>query len=141
MSRAPRDRDAEAAAIVVAIDRLLSGTPLRSTSGKLTATELITESGLRRDVLYEHSVLVDLFKARAKAQYSTPTAMQALSDKLAASEIELARVRSELARQRRDGSLLRMAVAELSLELDQAREELKGTFRLAHLPATRRLDR
>lgn len=125
MSRTPRDRDAEAAAIVAAIDRLLEGTPLRSVSGKLTATELIAESGLRRDVVYQYPDLVDLFKARAKAQHSTPAAMQELADKLAATETELTRARGELAKGRRVSTLLRMAVAELSLELDQARQELE----------------
>jgi hypothetical protein len=76
MSRTPRDRDAETAAILAAINRLLEGTPLRSESGKLTATELITESGLRRDIVYEHPELLELFKARVKAQHSTPAAMQ-----------------------------------------------------------------
>jgi len=49
---APASSLAEAAAIRAAADRLLAGTPLRSVSGKLTVTELITESGLRRDVVY-----------------------------------------------------------------------------------------
>jgi hypothetical protein len=137
MSRAPRDRDAEAAAIVAAIDRLLDGTPLRSNSGKLTTTELIAESGLRRDVVYQHPELVDRYKARAKAQNATPAVMEELADKLAAAEAELTRVRGELARERREGTLLRMAVAELSLELDQARQELESTSRLARLPTAR----
>ncbi|MER5493445.1 hypothetical protein [Streptomyces sp. NPDC002490] len=54
MGRRPRDRDRDAAAIKAAAERLLAGTPLRSASGKLTATELIVESGLRRDVVYPH---------------------------------------------------------------------------------------
>lgn len=32
-----------------------AGTPAGSSTGKLTATELIIESGLRRDVVYEHN--------------------------------------------------------------------------------------
>jgi hypothetical protein len=58
MSRTRRDKAAERAAIAAAADRLLVGTPLRSASGKLTATELIAESALRRDVVYEHTDLV-----------------------------------------------------------------------------------
>jgi hypothetical protein len=61
MARKSRDRGAEMAAITAAAGRLLAGTPLRSTSGKLTTTELITESGLRRDVVYEHDSLVEDF--------------------------------------------------------------------------------
>ena len=45
-------------------------------SGKLTVSGLITESGLRRDAGYEHAGLVEVFKARVKAQGSTPQAMQ-----------------------------------------------------------------
>jgi len=50
MARQPRDRKADRSAIQAAASRLLAGTPLRSASGKLTVTELITESGLRRDI-------------------------------------------------------------------------------------------
>jgi hypothetical protein len=75
MTRKPRDRSAEAAAITAATGRLLAGTPLRSSLGKLTTTELIAESGLRRDVVYEHADLVEDFQARVKAQNSTPAAM------------------------------------------------------------------
>jgi hypothetical protein len=137
MSRTARDRDAETAAILAAINRLLEGTPLRSESGKLTATELITESGLRRDVVYEHPELLDLFKARVKAQHSTPAAMQELVDKLAATGAELTRVRGELARERGGSTLLRMAVAELSLELDEARAQLADIAGVTRLPAAR----
>jgi hypothetical protein len=66
MGGPPRDRAAERAAITAAAARLLAGTPLRAPSGKLTATELIAESALRRDILYEHRDLVDDFRARAQ---------------------------------------------------------------------------
>jgi integrase len=45
MARGPGDRQHERAAITAAADRLLAGTPLRSTSGRLTASELIIEAG------------------------------------------------------------------------------------------------
>jgi hypothetical protein len=67
MSRQRRDRQAEQTAISAAADRLLAGTPLRS-PGKLSVSGLITESGLRRDVLYEHAALLEAFRARVKAQ-------------------------------------------------------------------------
>jgi hypothetical protein len=62
MRHRQRDRNAEQAAISAAAGRLLAGTPLGS-SGKLTVSALITESGLRRDVVYEYAGLVDEFKA------------------------------------------------------------------------------
>ncbi|MFE5327265.1 hypothetical protein ACFRCG_12860 [Embleya sp. NPDC056575] len=47
-------------ALRAAAERLLAGTPLRSISGKLTGSELITESALRRDVVYgNHKDLVE----------------------------------------------------------------------------------
>ncbi len=62
MSRVRRDRDAERAAIRAAAERLLAGTPVRSTTGNLTGTELITEWALRRDVVYgDHKDLVEEF--------------------------------------------------------------------------------
>jgi hypothetical protein len=51
VSRARRDRDAERASISAASGRLLAGIPIRSATGNLTRTELITECGLRRDVV------------------------------------------------------------------------------------------
>ncbi|MEV5282929.1 hypothetical protein [Streptomyces sp. NPDC052811] len=73
MSRTPRDRAAERSAIQAAAERLLTGTTLYSAPGKLTATRLITESRLRRDIVYQHRDLVEDFKARAAAAAS-PTA-------------------------------------------------------------------
>lgn len=135
MSRTPRDRDAERTAIRAAADRLLAGTPLNSTTGKLTGTELITESGLRRDVVYEHRDLVDEFKARAKAQNTTPLAMQQLADDHATTKKELASTKEELANERATNSVLRRIVAELSLELEHAREELAGHRNVTRLPS------
>lgn len=127
MSRRPRDREAERATLIAAADRLLAGTPLHSQTGKLTATELIAESGLRRDVLYEHRDLVDQFKARVKAQHSTPAAMQALAEERDAVLNRLNTVTAELADERVVTATLRRLAAELSLELQQARERLPAT--------------
>ncbi|MFD3580995.1 hypothetical protein [Streptomyces sp. NPDC058683] len=71
-------------AFKAAAERLLAGTPLRSLSGKLTATELIVESGLRRDVVYpQHQNLVDEVRLRAKAQDRVPAAAQELAERYA----------------------------------------------------------
>ncbi|MEV6019982.1 hypothetical protein [Streptomyces sp. NPDC051997] len=138
-SRRPRDREAERAALRAAADRLLAGTPLRSVSGKLTASELLRESGLRRDVAYgDHKDLVEEFQARVKAQSATPAAMQELADKYAEVKEKLAAITEELAKERAAGATLRRIIAELSLELDQAREELGQSGNVARLPAPRR---
>ena len=123
MSRQPRDRTAERAAITAAADRLLAGTPLHSTTGKLTRTELIAESRLRRDVVYEHRDLIDTFAAQAKAQHTTPAAVKDVIDQRDQLAAQLADLKTELAHERELAATLRRLAAELSLELDQAREE------------------
>lgn len=119
-----RDRDAEQAAVTAAAERLLAATPLRSATGKLTVSELITESGLRRDIVYEHPQLIDAFKARAKARDAQPAALTALASERDELRGKLTAAREELAREQRTASTLRKVIAELSLELNQAREEL-----------------
>ncbi len=126
MGRPPRDRTAERAAITAAAARLLAGTPLRTTSGKLTATELILESGLRRDVLYEHRDLLDDFKAKARLRDHVPDAMQELADRCSTLGKELAAAKEELSRGRAATALLRRVVTELSIELDQARAQAEA---------------
>jgi hypothetical protein len=135
MARHPRDRDADRTAIRAAADRLLAGTPLRSASGKLTVTELITESGLRRDVAYSHRDLIDGFRARLRAQDSTPAAFQHLADQKAELTDALADVRKRLAAEQATTAILRKALAELSLELQEAQEELTALGNVTRLPA------
>ncbi|MFJ5022044.1 hypothetical protein [Streptomyces goshikiensis] len=137
--RRPRDLESERAALRAAADRLLAGTPLRSTSGKLTASELLRESALRRDVAYgDHKDLVEEFQARVKAQRCTPSAMQELADEVAALKKRLAAVTEELAKERTVTAALRRITAELDLELHQAREELEQSGNVARLPTPRR---
>jgi hypothetical protein len=123
MSRAPRDHDAERSALRAAAGRLLAGTPLHSATGKLTTTELITECGLRRDVVYEHRDLVDDFKARVRAGHSVPAAAQKLADRATALQAELKDVKADLARERETSAYLRRVIAELSIELERARHQ------------------
>ncbi|MEE1831698.1 hypothetical protein [Streptomyces sp. SP17KL33] len=138
MTRTNRDRDAEHEAIRAAATRLLAGTPFRSTAGKLTGTELITECGLRRDIVYgDHKDLVDEFKARAKAQNCTPQAAQRMAEDNTALRDALAKTKDELAAERERVCALVRATAELSLELDRAREELAATHQVTGLPGAR----
>lgn len=107
----------------------------RSATGNLTGTELIAESGLRRDVVYGgHKDLVQEFQARAKAQRSAPLALQNLTaerDMLAA---ELAAVRRELVQERSATAVLRRIAAELALEAHRARSELEQRGNVTPLP-------
>ena len=137
MGGPPRDRGAERAAITAAAARLLAGTPLRTTSGKLTATELIAESGLRRDVLYEHRDLLDGFKAQARLRDDVPDAMQELADRCSMLGSELAAAKEELTRERAATALLRCVVTELSIELDQARAQADARAAVPRLDSRR----
>lgn len=135
MSRAPREREAEHATIRAAAGRLLAGIPLRSASGKLTVSELITESGLRRDVVYaDYKELAEEFQARVKAQGCAPLAMQALAEENARLKEKITEIKAGLAEERAAAAALRKAVAELSLELRQAREELASAGNVTRLP-------
>jgi hypothetical protein len=135
MSRPPRDRAHDRAAITAAADRLLAGAPLHSTTGKLTQTELICESQRRRDIVYQHRDLVDSFKAQVKAQHATPTAAQALTDERDQLAAQVANIKTELAREREITANLRRLAAELSLELDQARQQLATANAVTRLPS------
>ncbi|MFF2411683.1 hypothetical protein [Streptomyces sp. NPDC058092] len=141
-SRRARDREAEREELRSAADRLLAGTPLRSESGRLTATELLRESGLRRDVAYgDHRDLVEEFQARAKMQNTTPAAMQELADKYSEMKERLASVTNKLANEQAVSGALRRIVAELDLELAHTREELEQSGNITRLPAARRRGR
>jgi hypothetical protein len=135
-----RDLAAEQATINAAAGRLLAGIPLRSATGKLTVSELITESGMRRDTVYDHPHLIDAFKARIKAKDTAPAALTALAAERDDLRSQLAAIKDELARERHASSILRKLAAELSLELDQAREELAAAGNVTPLravPATK----
>ncbi|MFC1403267.1 MULTISPECIES: hypothetical protein [Streptacidiphilus] len=134
MGRRPRDRDNDRAAIKAAAERPLAGTPLHSPSGKPTASELITQSALRRDIVYEHTDLVQDFQARAKAQNSTPTAMQDLADTHRELKEALAKVKRDLAEERARTKILRSVSVELSLELEQAKAGVLAANRITVLP-------
>ncbi|WP_217207511.1 hypothetical protein [Streptomyces sp. AC550_RSS872] len=140
MGRRPRDRAKDAAAIKAAAERLLAGTPLRSVSGKLTATELIVESGLRRDVVYpQHQDVVDEFRLRAKVQGSVPTAAQELAERHAAVVEELKRVKQQLEAEQQLTAFLRRTTVELSIEVENLRREQEDAAdaTVVHMPRSR----
>ncbi|WP_327295478.1 MULTISPECIES: hypothetical protein [unclassified Streptomyces] len=137
-TRRPRDLSAERSAIRAAADRLLGGAPLRSESGRLTVTELLHESGLRRDALYgDHKDLVEEFQASVRAQNHTPALTSSLAEENARLQQKLTETASALAKEREVTAALRRLVAELDLELHAAREGA-GPTRVTSLPARRR---
>lgn len=138
MTRKNRDREAERQEIRSAAERLLAGKPLRSPVGKLTGTELIAECGLRRDVVYgDHKELVDEFRARAKAQNFTPQVVQSMADENIVLREALAKIKAELAAERERVHALVRAATELSLELEQTRDELAAVQQVTRLPGSR----
>jgi hypothetical protein len=78
-------------------------------------------------VVYEHAALVEAFKTRAKAQQSTPLAMQQLADQHAETAGQVASLKAELAAERAAGAMLRKLAAEVSLELEHVREQLAAS--------------
>lgn len=142
MTRKNRDREAERQEIRSAAERLLAGKPLRSPVGKLTGTELIAECGLRRDVVYgDHKELVDEFRARAKAQNFTPQVVQSMADENIVLREALAKIKAELAAERERVHALVRAATELSLELEQTREELAAVQQVTRLPGPQGIGR
>ncbi|MFE6357568.1 hypothetical protein ACFVOO_32470 [Streptomyces rochei] len=74
MTAINNDADPVRQAILAAIDRLLAGTPLRS-SGRLSVSQLAIEAGVKRwRLTHQHLDLKELFDARVTAQSSTPQA-------------------------------------------------------------------
>lgn len=80
---------------------------------------------------------MDEFQARAKAQNFTPQAARHTADENAALKDALAKAKDELAAERERVRALVRATAELSLELDQVREELAAAQQVTRLPRAR----
>ncbi|MFJ6661335.1 hypothetical protein ACIQNG_34070 [Streptomyces sp. NPDC091377] len=138
MTRRTRDLEAERATIQAAAARLLAGTPLRSKTGKLTGTELITECGLRRDVVYgDHKSLVEEFQARARNQSVTPDVVRETAEQNTALKEQVAALKAELTVERERSKALSRIAAELSLELQQVREESDSAYEVRQLPRSR----
>ena len=138
MSRPGRDRDTERRAIQSAAQRLLAGTPLRSASRTLSASELITESGLPRWKVYEHRDLVEQFQAAAKAQDAIPAAVQDIMRQNESLQAKAAALRAELDAERSRTAALRRVITEQSLELEQAHQEDGPGSQVTRLPRPRR---
>ncbi|WP_042403644.1 hypothetical protein [Streptacidiphilus carbonis] len=139
-TRRRRDHQAERAALQAAADRLLHGTALRSETGRLTVTELLHESGLRRDVVYgHHKDLVEEFQAQvqALAQQHMPSTADSLAEENSRLQEKLTETTSALAEEREVTAALRRLITELDLELQAARGAT-GPTRVTGLPARRR---
>lgn len=81
--------------IRAAIDRLLTGIPLRS-NGALTIVSLAEEADVKRHVLtHRHTDLKDEFYAKVRAQGHVPDSERRLRERLAQAEARLETLREE----------------------------------------------
>ncbi|MFE2558307.1 hypothetical protein ACFXGT_20215 [Streptomyces sp. NPDC059352] len=72
----PSEDDPVRNAITAGMDRLLAGTPLRST-GRLSVSQLAVEASVKRwHLTHQHLDLKELFQARVKAQGKHPRGVQ-----------------------------------------------------------------
>ncbi len=82
------DRSIEAAATSAAAARLLTRTPLISTSGKLTVSKLVIESGLSRHAVYRHRCIVEQFRETAARNTAPQDVLRDTIDQCSALERE-----------------------------------------------------
>ncbi|MCX4458745.1 hypothetical protein OOK58_43330 [Streptomyces sp. NBC_01728] len=99
---------------------------------------MIAESSLRRDVVYgDHKDLVEEFQARVKSQNTVPAAVEQVAEQNRALKEEVGSLKADLAAERQKNKVLAKVAVELSLELEQVREELAGDSKVARLPMPR----
>jgi transposase-like protein len=132
---------AERDAIRAAADRLLDGTPLRST-GELTVVQLAAEAGVKRWLLtHKHRDLAEHFQARARLLAGDPPPIAALKKKISELEDDNARLKAADAERQTLTEFYTHIVNELSAELDRVtteRDELLGNVRSISLAPSRR---
>lgn len=131
--------DDEREAITAAMQRLLSGRPLRS-SGDLTIVALAEEAGLRRNKLtHKHTDLKDLFYAEVKARNGIPASETKLRERITALEARIASLRQERDDYRAAAETFARAVHVLTVENDTLRKELdnRRSSGVTTLPTTR----
>lgn len=132
----------ERAAIQAAADRLLAGTPLRST-GKLTVVQLAAEANVKRWLLtHKHRDLAEQFQARARAAGGDPPPVADLKAQISKLTEDNARLRADNAEHKAVTSYYAHIINELSAELEQVtaeRDQLLGNVRaITAAPSLRR---
>lgn len=116
--------DHERSAIRAAIDRLLTGTPLRS-DGALTVVSLATEADIKRHVLtHRHTDLKDEFYAKVRAQGHVPDSERKLRDDLRTTRQRLAETLREKKRLEAEIEEFARVVNVLEVENAQLRAQL-----------------
>jgi hypothetical protein len=129
------NRELERDAIRAAAERLLAGTPTRST-GALTVVQLAAEAGVKRWVLtHKHPDLRQEFEAARNALSGIPTAFQPLHARTADLEAANKRPRDENAELNERVNTYAQVIQALTTELTEFRRQQPTTVR--HLPAAR----
>ena len=99
-----------------AMDRLLTGQPVRST-GALTVVALAEEAGVKRHLLtHRHPDLKDEFYAKVKAQGGVPESELKLREQLTGLEAKLTQSRLELDAAKAEAAILRRMNNVLAVE-------------------------
>jgi hypothetical protein len=128
-------------AILAAAERLLAGTPLRS-SGELTVVQLAAEADVKRWLLtHKHRDLAEQFQARVRLQAGAPPQVAALKSRICELEQANARLTATHAEQRVRTELYAHVINELSTQLDSVtaeRDELLGNIRSIAMAPSRR---
>jgi len=115
------DRQAERDAIQAAIQRLLAGTPSRST-GALTVLQLAAEAGVKRWVLtHKHPDLRKAFEDQRQAANGVPAAYQHLHGQIADLEAANARLRADNAELAERVDTYAQVIRELTATLEAER--------------------
>lgn len=122
----------ERAAIQAAADRLLAGTPLRST-GELTVVQLAAEAGVKRWLLiHKHRDLAEQFQARVRATGGDPPPVADLKAQISQLTEDNTRLRADNAEHKAVTTYYAHVINELSAELEQVtaeRDQLLGNVR------------
>ncbi|MEU8413813.1 hypothetical protein AB0C24_13565 [Amycolatopsis japonica] len=121
------DHRAERDAITAAMQRLLNGTPQRST-GALTTVQLAAEAGVKRWILtHRHTDLKDEFLRRKTEANGVPGPYQHLLARAVDAEAALARLRADNAALRERVEVYAQVIHELRTERDRKTENAAQT--------------
>jgi hypothetical protein len=118
-------------AIQAAADRLLAGTPLRST-GELTVMQLACEAGVKRWLLtHKHRDLAEQFQARVRLADQDPPPVVELKKRIQQLTDHNTRLRADNAKHKALTTYYAHIINELSAELEQItaeRDQFSATF-------------
>jgi hypothetical protein len=128
------------AAIQAATDRLLAGTPLRST-GELTIVQLAVEADVKRWLLtHKHRDLAEQLQTRVRASGGDPPPVVELKARIQHLEEDNTRLRTDNTEQHKLTEYYAHVINELATALDRVtaeRDQLLGNVRaITEAPAT-----